>query len=137
MIWEFYKTEKENGTHARAYDVQINGTSRLFIFCNDPNNQRMCHCQSCGIKIPREVPRVKLDAAYHYGAGYYCMSCGVKKLRQKQNELKNVSEAMDKVVTELEDLQKLAKKVMENEFYVQKMALGKMFQVMEENQNGN
>lgn len=135
LIWEFYKTEKYTGVKATAYDIVINGSSRSFIFCNDPSHQRLCHCQRCGVKIPREVPRIKLDASYFYGAGYYCMKCGIEKLREKEEAFKEVRNTMDSEIIKLKNLEKLAKEVMEDEFYPKKMALAKMLQVMEENQH--
>lgn len=134
MIWEFHTYEKEHGTKAKAYDVQINGQNRDFIFSNDPKNQRICHCQACSTKIPREVPRVKLEASYHYGAGYYCLSCGVKMLKRKRIQLENTKSVISTTIHGLSELEALSVKVMQDEWYPKKMALGKLFQVMEENQ---
>lgn len=130
MIWEFYKYEKEHGKKTTAYDVNLNGESRTFIFCNDPPKQRIAHCQKCGTKIPREVPRLKLDASYYYGAGYYCLSCGVRMLEEKAEDLKDKTKTIQKTVKELEELVDISDKVMQDEFYSKKMALARMIQVM-------
>lgn len=135
MIWEFWKYEKHHGTKATAYDVVMNGSSRDWVFVNDPEHQRMCKCQKCGTKIPREVPRIKLDASYYYGAGYYCLSCGLRELRAKHADFERTKEEMENQMKNLEQMMDIAVEVMNDEWYSKKMALGKMFQVMEENQN--
>lgn len=132
-IWSFHKTQKYHGKKATAYDVQLNGASRKLIFCNDPEHQRVCTCQSCGLKIPREVPRIKLRASFYWGAGYYCMSCGLKLLNRKKRELRDYSKTLSEEVKEIEEIEKISKEVIENEFYEKKMALGRMLQVMSEN----
>lgn len=134
MIWEFWKYEKHHGKKSTAYDVVLNGDSREFIFVNKPKNQRVCHCQKCGTKIPREVPRIKFDASYYYGAGYYCLSCGIKKLQEKHQELDRANQEITKEMKNLEELMKIADEVMNDEWYPKKMALGRMLQVIEENQ---
>lgn len=134
MIWEFYEYEGHNGKKVTAYDIQMNGSGRYFVFCNNPKNQRMCHCQKCGTKIPREVPRVKFDASYYYGAGYYCLSCGVKRLQRKRAELESVKSKLSATIQGITELEKIADEVMLDKWYPKKMALGKLFQVMEENQ---
>ena len=134
MIWEFYEYEKYNSKHVTAYDIQMNGAGRQFVFTNNPKNQRMCHCQKCGTKIPREVPRIKFDASYYYGAGYYCLSCGVKRLQSKRAELERVKSVLSATIHGLTELETISEEVMLDKWYPKKMALGKLFQVMEENQ---
>jgi len=135
VIWEFYKSEKHHGKKATAYDVQLNGFSRALVFYNDPEHQRMCHCQMCKTKIPREVPRIKFLASFYYRAGYYCLTCGLKKLREKENELSTAKDTLDGQIKKLREVQKIAEEVINDpdEFYKKRMALGKMFQVMSEN----
>ncbi len=135
MIWEFWKYEKYHGAKATAYEVVMHGGGRDWVFANDPKNQRMCKCQNCGTKIAREVPRIKLDASYYYGAGYYCLSCGVKALRAKHHNFERTRDEMERQMKSLDTIIDIAHEVMEDEWYPKKMALGKMFQVMEENQS--
>ena len=130
MIYEFYKYEKEHGMDSVAYDVQLNGASRNYVFCNNPPKQRICNCQKCNTKIPREVPRIKLDASYHYGAGYYCLSCGVRMLADKQKELKQVVDTLQDEMKNLDNLMDISDQVMKDEFYSKKMALARMIQVV-------
>ena len=132
MIWEFYKTENQHGKSATAYDIQMNGSSREFSFCNNPKEQRICKCQKCKTKIPREVPRIKFNASYHYGAGYYCMTCGIEQLRKKLHDFHYVETEIQKESKALEEIKKIAEEVMTDEWYPKKMALGRMFQVMSE-----
>jgi len=132
MIWEFYKTEKYHGKSAKAYDPVLHGQSRKYIFSNYPPRQRICHCQRCRVKIPREVPRIFLSGSFYYGAGYYCMSCGLIVLEEKRKEMEEVTKKLTTSIENIEELKKLALEVMENEFYEKKMALGRMVQVMSE-----
>jgi len=131
-MWSFYKTESKNGMSATAYDIVMNGGSRYFVFCNLPLFQRICKCQKCGIKIPREVPRIKFRASFHYGAGYYCLSCGIEKLKWKLSQFKHAEFMVQKESKNVEELMKVAEEVMADELYPKKMALGRMFQVMSE-----
>lgn len=137
MIWEFYQTEEQHDKSSIAYDVVMNGQNRFWRFCNDPKNQRIAHCQECGIKIPKEVPRIKYDASYSYGAGYYCMSCGIQKIKNQREHFLDRKEAIEKELLTLDELEEVAKKVIGNEFYVKKMALAKMLQVMEPEKKDN
>lgn len=130
MIWEFYKYEDKHGMKTTAYDVNLTGESRIYMFCNNPSKQRICHCQKCGTKIPREVPRIKLDASYYYGAGYYCLSCGIRMLEEQHEDLKDKVKTLQKTMKELTDLVEISDKVMQDEFYSKKMALARMIQVM-------
>jgi len=130
MIYEFYKYEKEHGKSSVALDVNFGGAGRKWVFCNDPPNQRMCKCHKCKIKILREVPRIQLDASYHYGAGFYCLSCGTDMLIDKQTSLKTSVDAINNEVKNLGKIVTIAEEVMQDEFYAQKMALGKLCQVI-------
>lgn len=135
LIHEFWRWEKQHGKKSTAFDVVMNGYNRNYVFCNDPKNQRMCHCQKCGTKIPREVPRIKFDASYFYGAGYHCLSCGVKMIRAKMKEYNDVATKLKNEVKALDEIAILAEEIMTHpdDFYAKKMALGKMLQVMSEN----
>lgn len=132
MIWEFYQTEGKHGIHFTGYDVQMNGYSRNYVFCNEPKKQRICHCKGCGIKIPREVPRIKLVGSYYYGAGRYCMTCGKKEIARKKAEYEQVIDRLNAQITSIDGITEVADEVIDNEFYEKKMALGKMLQVMAE-----
>jgi len=137
MIWEFYKHEKHHGVQARAYEIVFNGANRGWRFCNDPKHQRIAHCKECGIKIPRSVPRLKFVGSWYYGSGYYCMTCGLKKVKEKRKIFYYALGRIQKEIKILDDLEKISNDVIGDEWYPKKMALGKMFQVMEENQKNS
>lgn len=137
MIFEFWEYEKYHGKKASACEVSVTGDSREWIFCNDPKNQRMCHCQKCGTKIPREVPRIKLEASYFYGSGYYCLTCGKQKLDEKYSNLNARKQEIEKTMDNLTKMMDISKEVMSDQWYSKKMALGRMLQVMEENQKNS
>lgn len=130
IIWEFYKTEGKHGTKATAYDIDLNGRSRSFVFSNDPAHQRTCHCQECDITIPREVPRIHFSAQYYYGAGYYCISCGMKKLDEKTDYYKDVIGTLEKEMENIKEILAVAEEVFKDEFYEKKMSMARLCQVM-------
>ena len=132
LIYEFYKTESKHGKCATAYDIQMNGSSRKFFFCNNPKEQRLCKCQKCKTKIPREVPRIKFNASYHYGSGFYCMSCGLEILKAKLGDFRHVTTEIQKESKSIEEIMKIAEEVRADEFYEKKMSLGRLLQVMSE-----
>lgn len=132
MIYEFYKYEDKHGKSSKAFEIEYRGESREFIFCNNPPKQRLCHCQGCGIKIPREVPRIKWIAAYYYGAGYYCMSCGLKLLERKKESFIRNKNILKEQIEKIQQLEQITKEVMEDEWYPKKMALGRLMQVVSE-----
>jgi len=130
MIYEFYDTEDKHGKSSVAMDVNFGGRGRKFVFCNDPKNQRICNCQKCGTKIPREVPRIRLAASYYHGAGYYCLSCGIRKLENKQVHLKDAVSTITDEIKNLDVLLDISEKVMQNKFYEDKMSLARLCQVV-------
>lgn len=132
MIWEFWEHEKDHGKSAKAYDVVFNGYNRDYTFANDPKHQRICTCKQCKTVIPREVPRLKLNGAYYYGAGFYCLSCGIQILEEKKAEYQQQKKELEKQIGALDGLLDTSEAVMNNEWYPKKMALGKMIQVMKE-----
>jgi len=130
MLWEFYKYEDKHGEKSTAFDVQMNGGNRHFIFCNEPKKQRICNCHKCKTRIPREVPRIYLDGAYYYGSGYYCLSCGTKILQEKKADYEGTMDILKKEVANLDNLMAISATVMTDEQYPKRMALGRMLQVM-------
>jgi len=131
MIYEFWQYEKHHGKRAKDFDIVFNGERRDFLLANNPKAQRISHCQGCGTKVPREVPRVKLEASYYYGAGYYCLSCGIKKLIYRREHLERAKSKIGTEISKLQELEQVAKEIMNDEWYPKKMALAKMLQVME------
>jgi len=130
MIYEFYDSEDQHGKSSVAFDINFGGTGRKWVFCNDPPNQRVCKCQKCSTKIPREVPRIKLAASYYYGAGYYCLSCGIRQLENKQSHLKDAVKNITGEIKNLDVLMDVSEKVMNNKFYADKMSLARLCQVV-------
>ncbi len=130
MIWEFYKFEKHHGKDANAFVVSFGGRSRRLVFCNNPKKQRKCKCQQCGTEVPREVPRLKLDASYYYGAGYYCLSCARVFLKKKvlsfRDDAKRITDEADKI----DKLINITEEVIQDEWYEKKMAMGRLGQVI-------
>lgn len=138
MIWEFWKYEKYHGKKSTAFDIVFHGEGRSWVFTNNPSKQRKAHCQGCGTIIPREVPRLKLNASYYFGAGYYCLSCGKKELQKKKANLEYTNSSIEEEIENLKGLVKITEEVMNDpdEFYKKKMALAKMLRVMEPEKRG-
>lgn len=132
MLWDFYEFENEHGKTFKAYDPTLNGQSRKVVFENNPKHQRICTCQKCGIKIPREVPRIALYGSYYYGAGKYCISCGIALIEQKEEWFTTIADELKLQIKVITEIVNAAKKVLKHPFYKKHMALGKMFQVMGE-----
>jgi len=132
MIWEFHETEKEHGRNATAYDIDLNGYSRNFVFVNNPEGQRKCNCRECNIAIPRAVPRIKFKAQFNYHAGYYCMKDGIEMLQKKKYYYQEIVNTLMKEMTKIENLIGFCEKVMDNPFYAEKMAMSRMCQVISE-----
>ncbi len=130
MIWEFWEFEKYHGQNAKGYDPQLNGWSRSYVFHNEPKKQRRCKCQNCGTSIPREVPRVELLGSYYHKAGYYCLSCATRELKEKQNQLDGTVKELQKTIADIEKLLDISGAVMQNVWYPKKMALERMIQVV-------
>jgi len=130
LIWEFYKYEDKHGSDSIAYDIVFNGSGRLLSFQNKPEEQRKAHCQRCGVIIPREVPRIKLQASFYYGSGYYCISCGMEKLAKQKEHFEESQKIIEEQLEKIKELEKISEQVLNDEWYEKKMALGKMLQVI-------
>jgi len=59
------------------------------------------------------------------------MSCGIQKIKDQREHFLHTKTHIETELANLDELEEVAKKVMDNEFYVKKMALAKMLQVME------
>lgn len=132
QIWPFWRYEDKHGKKSTAFEIVFNGNNRNWLFVNKPKEQRLCRCQNCGAKIPREVPRVKLEASYYYGAGYYCLSCGFRKLEKRKEYLKWAKSKISKEIRNLDEIQKIVDEVMKEEQYSKRMSLARMLQVISE-----
>lgn len=130
MIWEFHQYENEHGESSVALDVNFGGRGRTFLFHNDPKKQRKCKCRNCGTEIPREVPRIKLVASYHYEAGYRCLSCGIRELKDRQNNLNGAVKVIQKEIGNLDKIMDISVKVMQDKFYSERMAVARLCQVV-------
>ena len=132
MLYDFYEFEDKHGIEFTAFDPQLNGASRGIRFNNDPKHQRTCNCHKCGIKISREVPRIEIRGSYYYGAGNYCLKCGSKVIRDRKETFDSVMGNLQKQMNNLVKILAVSKEVMNHKFYAKHMAMGKMLQVMSE-----
>jgi len=131
MIWPFEDFEDKDGTAAEYYEVAFLGRKK-WVFTNNPPKQRVCKCTNCGTAIPREVPRLKLVAAYYLGGGYWCLSCGIRQLKRIREVMRERKNALEKVEKKLEAIERLSTEVMLFEQYPKRMALARMIQVIKE-----
>jgi len=115
--------------------VTFTGSSS-FVIRNRPFKQRMAKCKSCGIKLPREVPRVAYLASYNYRAGNYCPTCAEKLILEKKRHFENVIKGLKQEVQMAGTMLKGLEDIINDEWYPKKMALSKMLVVMEEKPKG-
>jgi len=131
MIGEFYKHEHLHGLEVSGADVTFTGSSTYFLK-NNPSRQRKCTCKECGIVLIREVPRLEYQASYNYKAGHYCPECGLKRVAQQEAMLRRVKGIIEDEIKCAIALSKGLEEIINDEWYPKKMALGKMFGVMQE-----
>ena len=131
MIGEFFKHEHLHGLEVSAADVTFTGSSTYFLK-NKPTRQRKATCKECGIVMVREVPRLEYQASYNYKAGHYCPECGLKRVAQQEAILLKVKEIVEREIKSARILCKGLEAIINDEWYPKKMALGKMFGVMQE-----
>ena len=136
MIGEFYKHEHLHRKTISAASVSFTGSSE-YILKNAPSKQRKCTCKECGIVVTREVPRVEFKASYHYQAGHYCPQCGLKRIANQKRHLERMKEQIEKQIIVSGEMKKGLEAIIEDEWYPKKMALGKMFGVMQEKAGGH
>ena len=130
MIWPFRKYEKKHGTKINVWDFTLGGHSRFYVFHNNPLKQRKCECRRCNQTLTREIPRIQLDGAYYYSAGYYCLSCGIALLNRKKDELLGHRQTIDEAIAGMKKIEDIANKVQLEDYYAEKMALNKLIDVV-------
>jgi hypothetical protein len=120
QIWPLWKLEKYNGLKTWAGYISMFQNSSSFIYRNNPLTQRLATCKECGILIPREIPRIYLQASHSYRAGNYCVRCGITRLQDFKNDIGRDKKFIEEKMKELDKILDALSETKDDEYFKDK-----------------
>jgi hypothetical protein len=128
----FYPEDKDriDGISARTPYFSTYSTNVTWGIRDTPSTQRMVKCKECGTVIPRNIPRVWLEAAYRYNAGHYCMTCARERLAEIRSEYATHIDRAQEYVKTIEKLEAVTYNVTQDQRYIDALAMGRMISVI-------
>jgi len=128
----FYPSDKDrvDGLCARTPYFSEYSTNVIWSVKDRPENQRMVKCQDCGTIIPRNVPRIWLDAAYRHSAGHWCISCARTRLAETKKEFNDHKVRVESYVKAIDSMLENSEKIINDPRYIDALAMGKMISVI-------
>ena len=131
-VTPFYPEDKDriDGVNARTPYFSTYYCNVIWAVKDNPATQRMVKCQGCDIIIPRNVPRVWLEAAFRHSAGHWCMSCARDKMAENEREFLSHINEVQKYIGAIRQLIVTADKTTQDQRYIDALAMGKMISVI-------
>ena len=105
------------------------GENYVLRMKDNPATQRMVKCQDCGIILPRDVPRLSREGSW-YRHGHLCMDCGQNELTEFVRRMENIKSQIEEHITLGKTLRDCSSHVATDPRYKEKLAMGKLLQVM-------
>jgi len=105
------------------------GENYIMRMKDNPETQRTVKCQECGIVIPRDVPRLAREGSW-YRKGHLCMDCGKKEIDEFINNMRTLARQIEEHLALGKALKECAGDITSDPRYADRLALGKMLQVM-------
>jgi len=119
------KESDYNGLRAWLGYLAFFSQNKYFYYKNE-KGQRMVTCKTCGVKIPKEIPRFKLSQCWSYDAGHYCLKCGIEKLEETFREREGEKTEITQNLEDMKTLLEVAKKESHKKQYLEVMAVAHM-----------
>lgn len=95
----------------------------FFMFKHITKGQRTVKCKRCGVKVPKDVPRIYITGSWYYYTGHYCLKCAEAKVKEDIEEKQELASSLQDNLAELIALLKVVSKAKEKEAYKDKMAI--------------
>ena len=105
------------------------GENYIMRMKDEPTNQRTVKCQGCGIVMPRDVPRLSREGSW-YRKGHLCVECGIKEIDQFIQNMEVLNKEIQEHIALGRGLRECATEIAGDPRYPEKLAMGKMLQVM-------
>lgn len=98
--------------------------SAYCIFKHASKYQRTVKCCRCGVKIPKQVPRIYFDGSWYYYRGHYCLKCAEAQLKIFIEDREDLLDLLTKNLKHLKEILSIIQKTQEKERYKELMSLG-------------
>lgn len=122
---DFEEEIKTDGMSAwRGYVARFQLSSHINF--RHSKYQRMVTCSQCGVKVPKEIPRIKLIGSWSYYTGHYCLKCGSKILKDEIQSKKDMVIILNENIKNLEALEQASTKCRDKDIYKNTMSVAEM-----------